>query len=133
MRGRTTIQCTGRRPPYWSMAEDIGAVGEGGPAHPDNTCGGTLQPTWRTGSSWLLDCCDEEAGREEQTSPTFDLQCHVSSVVHGFKIAMFVHTSFTFALMTTGAFSGNICKLFSELKLVTDNLSLYVYSKLCIQ
>ena len=45
-------------------------------------------------------------------------------VVHGYKIAMFAHTSFTFALMTTGAFSGNICKLFSELKLVTDNLSL---------
>ena len=23
---------------------------------------------------WLLDRCDEEAGREEQSSPTFDLQ-----------------------------------------------------------
>ena len=29
---------------------------------------------------------------------------------------------FTFALMTTGAFSRNVGKLFSELKLVTDNL-----------
>jgi len=26
------------------------------------------------GSPWLLDRCDEEAGREEQSSPTFDLQ-----------------------------------------------------------
>ena len=31
-------------------------------------------------------------------------------------------TPFTFALMTTGAFSRNVGKLFSELKLVTDNL-----------
>ena len=34
---------------------------------------------WRTGSPWLLDCCDEEAGREEQSSLIFD---RVSSVVH---------------------------------------------------
>ena len=108
-----------------------GAVGEGGPAHPDDPCGGALQPRWRTGSPWLMDCCDEEAGREEQSSPTFDLQWRISSVVHGYKIAMFVHTSLTFTLMATGAFSRNICKLFSELKLVTDNLSLYVY-RLCI-
>ena len=26
------------------------------------------------GSPWLLDRCDEEAGREEQSLPTFDLQ-----------------------------------------------------------
>ena len=45
-----------------------GAVGEGGPAHPDDTVRGALQPRW------LLDHCDEEAGREEQSSPTFDLQ-----------------------------------------------------------
>ena len=32
----------------------------------------------------------------------------------------------TFALMTTGAFSRNVGKLFSELKLVTDNLLLYL-------
>ena len=31
-------------------------------------------------------------------------------------------TPFTFALMTTGAFSQKVSKLFSELKLVTDNL-----------
>ena len=41
---------------------------------------------------------------------------------------MFVRTSFTFTLMTTGAFSWNISKLFSGLKLVTDNLSLYLCS-----
>jgi len=29
-----------------------------------------------------------------------------------------------FALMKTGAFSRNVSKLFSELKLITDNLSL---------
>ena len=33
---------------------------------------------------------------------------------------------FTFALMTTGAFSQNVGKLFSELKLVTDNLSSFM-------
>ena len=47
---------------------------EGGTAHPDDTLGGALQPGWRTGSPWLLDRCDEEAGREEQSSPTFDLR-----------------------------------------------------------
>ena len=64
-----------------------GAVGKGGPAHPDNklTHGGALQPRWRTGSPGLLDCCDEEAGMEEQSSPTFDLQRRVSLVVHGYK------------------------------------------------
>ena len=41
-----------------------GAVAEGGPAHPDDTLRGVLQPGRRTGSAWLLDCCDEEAGRE---------------------------------------------------------------------
>ena len=51
-----------------------GIVAEGGLAHPDDTPGGALQPGWRTGSPWLLDRCDEEAGREEQSSPTFDLQ-----------------------------------------------------------
>ena len=43
-------------------------------AHPDDTCGRVLQPRWRTGSPWLLDRCNEEAGREEQSSLTFDLQ-----------------------------------------------------------
>ena len=51
-----------------------GIVTEGGTAHPDDTLGGVLQPGWRTGSPWLLDCGDEEAGREEQSSPTFDLR-----------------------------------------------------------
>ena len=37
---------------------------------------------------------------------------------------MFLMNSSTFALMMTGAFSQNVSKLFSELKLVTDNLSL---------
>ena len=36
----------------------------------DDTLRGVLQPRWRTGSPWLLDRCDEEAGREEQSSPT---------------------------------------------------------------
>ena len=51
-----------------------GAVGKGGPAHLDDTLRGAIQPNWRTGSPWLLDHCDEEAGREEQSSPTFDLE-----------------------------------------------------------
>ena len=51
-----------------------GVVGEGGLAHPDDTYGRALQLRWRTGSPWLLDHCDEEAGREEQSSSTFDLQ-----------------------------------------------------------
>ena len=51
-----------------------GAVGEGGPAHPGDTLSGALQLGWRTGSLWLLDHCGEEAGREEQSSLTFDLQ-----------------------------------------------------------
>ena len=45
-----------------------GVVGEGGLAHPDDTCGRALQPRRRTGSPWLLDRSDEEAGREEQSS-----------------------------------------------------------------
>ena len=51
-----------------------GAIGEGGPAHSDDTLRGVLQLGWRTGSPGLLDCCDEVAGREDQSSPTFDLQ-----------------------------------------------------------
>ena len=30
-----------------------GAVDEGGPAHPDDTLRGALQPRWRTGSSYM--------------------------------------------------------------------------------
>ena len=44
-----------------------------GLTHPDDTCGRALQPRWRTASPWLLDTCDE-AEREEQSSPTFNLQ-----------------------------------------------------------
>ena len=44
-----------------------GVVVEGGLAHPDDTCGRVLQPRWRP---WLLDHCDEEAGREEQSPRT---------------------------------------------------------------
>ena len=42
--------------------------------HQDDTLRGALQPRWRAGSPWLLDCCDEEAGREESSSLIFDLQ-----------------------------------------------------------
>ena len=67
-------------PIHWEEATVLdhgrgtGAVGEGGPGHPDDTLRGVLQLRWRTGSPWLLDRCDEEAGREEQSSLTFDLQ-----------------------------------------------------------
>lgn len=33
---------------------------------------GELQPGWGTRSPWLLDRSDEEAGREEQYSPTVE-------------------------------------------------------------
>ena len=49
-------------------------------------------------SLWLLECSDEEAesdeaekeeaGREEQPSVTFDLQCQVSLVVHGYLLSV---------------------------------------------
>ena len=67
-------------------------------AHPDDTLRRVLKPRWRTGNPWLLDCydevagreevdrCDEKAGREERSLPTFDLQCcSASSVVYGYK------------------------------------------------
>ena len=71
---------------YWeeTMVLDHSRGGEGGPAHPDDTRGGALKPRWRIGSPWLLRC-DEETGREEQSSPTFDLQWCVLSIVHGYK------------------------------------------------
>ena len=46
-----------------------GIVAEGGTAHPDDTLGGALQLGWRTGSPWLLDHCDEEAGRSNPHRP----------------------------------------------------------------
>jgi len=132
-----------------------GAVGEGGLAYSDDTLRGALQPRWRTGSPWLLDHCDEEAGREEQCSSTFDLQTKmedwkswfldhcdeeagreeqcsstfdlqwcVSSVVHAIKSSVcFILLHF----LPNGAFSRNVGKLFSKLKLVTDNL-LFIYA-----
>ena len=45
------------------------------------------------------------------------------------NMVMFVRTSFTFTLMMTGAFSRNVGKLFSELKLVTDNLLLHSFAE----
>ena len=47
---------------------------------------------------------------------------NLSSVVHGYIKSSVCSYFFTFFLMTTGAFSQNASKLFSELKLVTDNL-----------
>ena len=54
--------------------ERTGAVGEGGPAHPDDNFREARQLRWRTGSPRMLDCCDENARREEQSSLTFDLE-----------------------------------------------------------
>ena len=54
-----------------------------------------------------------EAGRGEQSSLTSELQWCISLVVHGYK--KHIH------LMMTGVFSQNIGKLFTELKLATDN------------
>ena len=42
--------------------------------HPDDILRRVLQMRWRTRNLWLLDHCDEEAGRKEQSSLTFDLQ-----------------------------------------------------------
>ena len=41
-------------PIHWE--ETTGVVGEGDPAHPDDTRRGALQLRWRIGSPWLLDC-----------------------------------------------------------------------------
>ena len=35
--------------------------------------------------AWLLDCCDVATKEEEQSTPTFDRQKCVSSVMHGYK------------------------------------------------
>ena len=56
------------------------------------------------------------------------LRIHVIGGQRSVRIAPPVCTSFTFTLMTTGAFSRNVGKLFSKLKFVTDNFSLYVCS-----
>ena len=44
------------------------------PHHPDDILRRALQMRWRTRNPWLLDHCDEEAWRKEQSSLTFDLQ-----------------------------------------------------------
>ena len=46
------------------LRQRTGAVADGGSAHPDDTLASTEM------EDWLLDRCDEEAGREEQSSPT---------------------------------------------------------------
>ena len=43
-----------------------------------------------------------------------------------------VLTECSSCLMMTGAFSQNVSKLFSELKLVADNLPLCVYGSICL-
>ena len=53
-----------------------GAVTEGGPAHPDDIFRGAIQPNWRTGSPWLLDHCDEEAGRSNPHQPLTSLDVY---------------------------------------------------------
>ena len=111
--------CVGESPLGRDSAEPwqkTGAVSEGGPAHLDDTFRGALQPRWRTEWSWLLDCCDEETGREEQSLTSNGVYHNVCSHF------------FTFALITTRALSRKISKLISELKLVTDNL-LFIYSE----
>ena len=47
--------------------------GEGGPVHPDDTLRRALQPGWRTGSYWLLDRCDEEAGSPHRPLTSNDI------------------------------------------------------------
>ena len=63
-------------PPY-QLGGDIsatwGTTTEGGPTQTDDTCTGALQPGQRTGNPGLLDRIDEETGREEESSLTFDL------------------------------------------------------------
>ena len=53
------------------------AVGNAGQSSRINEEEGYLLPTWAqkvTGSSLLLDHCNGEAGKEDQSSLTFDLQ-----------------------------------------------------------
>ena len=76
-------------------------------------------------------CCDSVKRRlsvtnlsSENNLPSFQL--NVPVVIRVKVIAAFVCTSFTFTLMMTGAFTWNVSKLFSNLKLVTDNL-LFIY------
>ena len=85
MRGKTTTWFTGRRPQHWTMAEDRSCWWRRPCTSRWYPQRSTSIPRWRTWSPYLLDRCDEEAGWEGQSSPTFDLQWCVSSVVHGYK------------------------------------------------
>ena len=88
------------------------AVGEGGPAHADDTIRGVLQPRWRTGSPWLLDRCYEEAGRSNPHRPLTSNDVYPQwCIAINSNICLHI---FTFALMMTEAFSRNVGKLFSE-------------------
>ena len=78
-----------------------------------------LQLRWRTESLWLLDRWTAVM-RKQGGEAIFTDHMAINS--------NFCSHCFIFALMMTGAFSRNINKLFSELKLVTDNLSLYLCS-----
>ena len=49
-------------------------------------------------------------------------QAHIALFRHNFVATIWGQLFVTFSLMTTGAFSQNVSKSFSELKLVTDNL-----------
>ena len=53
---------------------------------------------------------------------------HPKYTFSGFSVGCCINREKVIALMTTGAFSRNVGKLFSELKLVTDNL-LSIYPK----
>ena len=77
-----------------------------------------LQRSASTGTEgWdpgLLDHIDEETGREEQSSPTFDLHWHPVMYPHHcmtIKKLMFSHY-FYFSLMITEACSQNVSKVF---------------------
>ena len=91
--------------------ERTGAVGEGGPAHSNDTLGGVLQPGWHPRSPWLLDW--RQGGRSSLHWLNSELQWCISLVVHGYK--KHIH------LMMTRVFSRNIGKWLTELKLASDN------------
>ena len=50
---------------------------------------------------------------------------YLSYLLH-LNIHVYSGTSFTFTLMTTGAFTQNVGELFFELKLVTDNVFILI-------
>ena len=79
--------------------------------------------------SWILQLAIVKEVRTNIATYSYDiLRIHIIGGQMSVRIAPPVHTSFTFTLMTTGAFSRNVGKLFSKLKFVTDNFSLYLCS-----